>query len=198
MRFLPCAMTLMGALLFAVDVSAGDVLLSTSPLSSPATGAALLPEEPFVCPLRSKDRDIVSPFGKRNVVIPSTASAAGAIHSKAEMHEGVDYSVNPGTEVRAARSGKVLFAGFSKSYVSRMNKNDQHRLVIIRHADGESSRYVHLSGLRVRPGQDVKSGQVLGVVTESDEWVAPVFHFEIRTVGGRPINPETVIKDETR
>ena len=80
-------------------------------------------------------------------------------------------------------------------YVSRTNKNDQHRLIIIRHADGQSSRYVHLAGLRVRPGQEVKAGQVIGVVAESDEWVVPVLHFEVRDVQGRAIDPETVIKE---
>ena len=79
------------------------------------------------------------------------------------MHEGIDYSAPPGTVVRAARSGKVIFAGFSKMYVSRADKKDQSRFVIIRHADGQSSRYVHLAGLRVRPGQDVKPGRSSGL-----------------------------------
>jgi murein DD-endopeptidase MepM/ murein hydrolase activator NlpD len=111
------------------------------------------------------------------------------------MHEGIDYNATPGTVVRAARSGKVIFAGFSKMYASRADKNDQSRLVIIRHADGQSSRYVHLGAFRVRPGQDVRAGQVLGVVAESDEWMAPVLHFEIRNIQGRAIDPETVITE---
>ena len=123
------------------------------------------------------------------------STAAVSTAPKSEMHEGIDYSAAPGTEVRAARSGKVIFAGFSKMYVSRADKNDQSRLVIIRHADGQSSRYVHLGAFRVRPGQDVRSGQVVGVVAESDEWVAPVLHFEIRNIQGRAIDPETVIKE---
>src|SRR5438105_1854623 len=85
--------------------------------------------------------------------------------------------IAPGSAVKAARSGKVIFAGFSKMYVSRADKTDQHRLVIVRHADGMSSRYVHLNALHVKPGQEVQSGQVLGVLAESDEWAEPILHF---------------------
>jgi len=69
-------------------------------------------------------------------------------------------------------------------YVSRADKTDQHRLVIVRHADGMSSRYVHLKHAACETGQDVQSGQVLGVLAESDEWTEPVLHFEIRDLRG--------------
>src|SRR5438093_11994041 len=52
-----------------------------------------------------------------------------------EMHEGVDFGVPTESAVRAARSGKVLFAGFSNAYVSRVDKKEKHRLVILRHTD---------------------------------------------------------------
>jgi murein DD-endopeptidase MepM/ murein hydrolase activator NlpD len=190
-----CALAVAGAVIFVSKVCWAEEAVSAVSLSAPATGAVLLVEEPFICPLVSKEADIVSPFGKREILAPPTTATAESPAAKVEMHEGIDYSANPGTLVRAARSGKVIFAGFSKMYASRTNKNEQHRFVIIRHADGLSSRYVHLNGLRVRPGQDVKSGQAIGVVAESDEWVVPVFHFEIRDIQGRPVDPETMIKE---
>jgi murein DD-endopeptidase MepM/ murein hydrolase activator NlpD len=190
-----CALVAVGAVMFILDVSWAEVAVSSVPLSASATGAALVVVEPFVCPLASKEADIVSPFGKREVLTAPTTAMTGSPSSKVELHEGVDYSASPGTPVRAARSGRVIFAGFSKMYVSRTDKTDQSRFVIIRHADGMSSRYVHLNNLRVRPGQDVKSGQVLGVLAESDEWVVPVLHFEIRNVQGRPIDPEKMITE---
>ena len=182
-------------MIFVLGVSWGDVFISSAPLTPSTTGPALHVEEPFLRPLTTNEADIVSPFGKREVVTPSTGTISGTGQPKVEMHEGVDYAANPGTPVRAARSGRVIFAGFSKMYVSRTNKNDQHRFVIILHADGKSSRYVHLNGLRVRPGQDVKAGQALGVVAESDEWVAPVLHFEVRNIQGQPIDPEKVMTE---
>jgi murein DD-endopeptidase MepM/ murein hydrolase activator NlpD len=190
-----CALAVAGAVIFVLDVSWAEVAVSTAALNASATGSALLVAEPFVCPLTSKDVDIVSPFGQREILAAPTTGAPASAAPKVEMHEGIDYSASPGTPVRAARSGKVIFAGFSKMYVSRTDKTDQRRFVIIRHIDGMSSRYVHLNNLRVRPGQDVKAGQILGVVADSDEWVVPVLHFEIRNQQGRPVDPEKVITE---
>jgi len=186
MRRYLSACVVAGAIVFALDVCWGldaPVSLSSSALTGPATGAALLLDEPFVNPFGTKKPKIVSGFGKRD--IPNQPAP--------EMHEGIDYAAPAGTVVRAARSGKVIFAGFSKMYASREDKTEQNRFVIIRHADGKSSRYVHLNVLRVRPGQQVQSGQPIGVLAESDEWTEPVLHFEIRDVQGQPVDPKKMI-----
>jgi len=161
------------------------VNFSTAPLMGPTTGPMLLVDEPFVNPFGTKKPKIVSGFGKRT--IPNQPLP--------EAHDGVDYAAPVGAVVRAASSGKVLFAGFAKMYASRDDKTDQSRFVIIRHPDGRSSRYVHLSGLKIKPGQEVKTGQPIGVLAESDEWTEPVLHFEIRNVQGQPVNPLTVLSD---
>lgn len=155
----------------AVEVSVPTVVESTT------TAAA----EPFVSPLGAGKGKILSHFGSRHVPNDPT---------KMEPHEGVDFRVTPGEPVRVAKSGKVLFAGFSKSYVSRKDKNDQAHLIIVQHADGMSTRYVHLNVIKVRPMQQVKAGDVLGTAIESDEWSEPVLHFEIRNMAGKAVNPE--------
>ncbi len=182
------AWAVLGAIVFVLDVSWGldsPVSLSSAALTGSATGSLLLANEPFINPFATKKPKIVSGFGKRTI----------ANQPLPEIHDGIDYAAPAGTVVRASRSGKVIFAGFAKMYASREDKKEQHRFVIIRHADGKSSRYVHLNVLRVRPGQDVKQGQPLGVLAESDEWTEPVLHFEIRNVQGQPVNPVTLITD---
>ena len=140
---------------------------------------------------------IVSKFGRRKIpsVTGSTApvTAAGVVAD--ELHEGIDFAVPPESNVKAARDGKVLFAGYSTAYVSRADKKDKNHLVIVRHADGTSTRYVHLDRLRVRPGLDVKAGDVLGTSSESDEWSVPVVHFEIREANGQAVDPLTRLAD---
>src|SRR5262245_57852976 len=91
---------------------------------------------------------IVSKFGKRKV--PGTELQ--------EVHSGIDFALPEESHVRAARSGKVLFAGFSGDYVSRKDKKEKHRLIILRHEDGKSTRYVHLNRLKVKPGEEVFAG----------------------------------------
>jgi len=181
----------------SIQAPAIPVAVSSAPLSGSATGAGLIAPEPFVNPFGTKMPRIVSGFGKRVVPTPlrppAVSSGAAVVPVLPEIHEGVDYAAFPGSAVRAARSGKVIFAGFSKMYVSRADKTLQHRLVIIRHADGTSTRYVHLSTLHVRPGQDVQSGQVVGGMAESDEWTEPVLHFEIRDIRGQAMDPVKLI-----
>ena len=190
--FNPSAWVLVAAVVLVQALSWGDVALSSSTLVGPTTTAALFVAEPFVNPFGTKKPKILSGFGKRDV--PASLLAPGTtVQMLKEVHEGADYRALVGSVVRAARSGKVIFAGFSKMYVSRQDKTDQHRLVIVRHADGTSTRYVHLSALRVKPGQDVQSGQVLGMLAESDEWTEPVLHFEIRDIRGQAMDPAKVI-----
>jgi len=143
--------------------------------------------EPYVCPVSSGRCTVVSGFGTRK--IPGK--------TETERHDGVCLRIAEGQSVRAARSGKVIFAGFSKEYASRANKKEQSRLVIVRHADGQSTRYVHLNSLSVRPPQDVKAGAVLGTAANSDEWPESVLHFEIRDVTGKPVNPAPLLKPKT-
>lgn len=176
-----------------VPSKAVDEVYTVDKGSTPAPVVGQLPEgtttvvpppaEPFVSPLGAKKAAILSGFGPRH---------APGVTDKTEAHEGIDYRVAPGTAVRAARSGKVLFAGFSTAYTSRIDKKDKHRLVIVRHADGTSSRYVHLKSILVKPQQPVQAGTTLGTASESDEWTEPVLHFEIRDAVGRALDPEDV------
>src|SRR5689334_14735257 len=82
--------------------------------------------EPFIWPVapitRGHKTKIVSGFGRRKIpAIPSLATAPVAVGSE-ELHEGIDFAVPVGSNVLASRSGRVLFAGFSKDYASRADK----------------------------------------------------------------------------
>ena len=173
---------------WALLVVMGSALLAENlmgPAGSTVTSVSgvQVTTEPYVWPvariLNGHHVKIVSKFGRR--LAPET-------HLE-ELHEGVDFGVPEASAIRAARSGKVLFAGFSSAYVSRMDKTDKNHLVILRHADGRSTRYVHLNSLRVRPGQVVAAGDLLGTSSDSDEWTEPVVHFEIREANGKALDP---------
>jgi len=167
----------------AVSVDTAPVSAVTPVVITAMTLTAVAPE-PYQCPFGKSGCIIVSKFGARTVPGKDVK----------EPHYGVCLRTTPGQKVRASRAGKVIFAGFSKEYVSRANKKEQHRLVIVHHAEGQSTRYVHLNELSVRPMQEVKAGDVLGTASESDEWTEPVLHFEIREANGKPMNPEPLLK----
>ncbi|MGQ9778409.1 MAG: peptidoglycan DD-metalloendopeptidase family protein [Bacillota bacterium] len=91
------------------------------------------------------------------------------------MHRGLDIAVPAGTPVRAAASGRVLFAGWQSGY---------GLVVILGHPDGRQTVYGHNSCLCVKAGQWVPVGAVLAKVGATGNATGPHLHFEVRVPGG--------------
>lgn len=91
-------------------------------------------------------------------------------------HEGIDYSAGTGTPVMAAGDGTITTAGWSGGY---------GRLIDVRHQNGISTRYGHLSGFAkgVRSGARVHQGEVIGFVGSTGLATAPHLHYEFRQNG---------------
>jgi murein DD-endopeptidase MepM/ murein hydrolase activator NlpD len=89
-------------------------------------------------------------------------------------HEGVDILAPVGTPVRAAQDGRVVTAGHDVTL-----NGGYGNLVIIEHAGGFTTRYAHLSVVRVAVGDAVSDGQVIGEVGMTGNVTAPQLHFEI-------------------
>ncbi|WP_200762656.1 peptidoglycan DD-metalloendopeptidase family protein [Nitrosophilus alvini] len=105
---------------------------------------------------------------------------------KYRAHLGVDFGARRGTPVRAAGSGRVIFAG---------RKGGYGNTVIIRHQDGYKTLYAHLSKFRggIKRGKWVKQGQVIGYVGSTGLSTGPHLHFGLYKYN-RPINPLRVVK----
>lgn len=108
------------------------------------------------------------------------AARYGAVGSWSRYHTGIDFSAAIGTTIRAADTGVVTNAGYNGGagwagfYVS------------IRHADGTSSLYAHMSGATVSVGQTVGGGQTIGSVGMTGRTFGPHTHFEIYPAGATP------------
>jgi murein DD-endopeptidase MepM/ murein hydrolase activator NlpD len=128
--------------------------------------------QPFAMPVNYAR--ISSPFGYR--IHPVTGLRL--------LHTGVDLAAAVGTPVVAAAAGVVQFVGFDSGYGNH---------VVLRHAQGYTSYYAHLSsyanGLRV--GAHVSQGQRLGAVGQTGVATGPHLHFEVR-VNNRPTDPLTL------
>lgn len=90
------------------------------------------------------------------------------------MHEGLDFSAEPGTPVVAAADGVVLAASFHPEYGN---------LVEVDHGQGLTTRYAHLSRMDVTPGALVKGGSRIGAVGNTGRSTGPHLHFEVRQFG---------------
>ncbi|MEH1850210.1 MAG: peptidoglycan DD-metalloendopeptidase family protein [Nostoc sp.] len=95
------------------------------------------------------------------------------------FHAGLDFAASYGSKIRAADSGKVIFAGWYGGY---------GRAVIIDHGNGLTTLYGHTSELYVTEGQAVERGQAIGAVGSTGFSTGPHLHFEVRR-NGTPVNP---------
>jgi murein DD-endopeptidase MepM/ murein hydrolase activator NlpD len=89
-------------------------------------------------------------------------------------HTGVDYAAPTGTPVRSVGDGVIESAGW---------KNGYGNTVVVRHRNGHSTLYAHLSKIQVVKGQNVSQGQEIGAVGATGIATGPHLHFEFRVNG---------------
>lgn len=95
------------------------------------------------------------------------------------MHEGVDIGAGYGSPVAATAGGTVIAAGMRGAYGN---------CVDISHGGGLVTRYAHLSSIKVRVGQKVERGQLIGLVGATGRATGPHLHYEV-IINGQPRNP---------
>lgn len=95
------------------------------------------------------------------------------------MHSGLDYRARRGTPVLATAGGKVIKAGRQGGY---------GKLVEVAHGNGLTTRYAHLSKIRVKVGQTIAKGKRVGDVGSTGRSTGPHLHYEVRR-DGRSLNP---------
>jgi murein DD-endopeptidase MepM/ murein hydrolase activator NlpD len=99
------------------------------------------------------------------------------------QHNGIDIDLNKGDKVAAAFDGMVRVA---------KNCGGFGNVVIVRHYNGLETVYGHLSKIKVKPGQVILAGQVIGLGGNTGHSTGSHLHFELR-FKGVPINPRYLI-----
>ncbi len=105
-----------------------------------------------------------------------------------DFHPGIDISVPRGTPVTAPADGVVVFSGTKGGYGN---------IIVLDHGYGTVTRYGHLDGFNVRPGQRVKRGDVIAFSGNTGRSTAPHLHYEV-WVHDQMRNPIEYILDEYR
>ncbi|MCE2757075.1 MAG: peptidoglycan DD-metalloendopeptidase family protein [Chitinophagaceae bacterium] len=122
----------------------------------------LLASTPAIQPLSNKDLDRVSSgFGYR----------IDPLYKTVKFHPGLDFTAPQGTPVYATADGVIRVAG------NLGNGYGNH--IVIDHGYSYNTLYGHLYRLKVKRGQAVKRGEVIGYVGNTGKSTGPHLHYEV-------------------
>ncbi len=116
------------------------------------------------------EAEVSSNFGKRKDPFSNTY----------KIHSGIDIKAKLGTPVVATGNGKVISV--------EENPKTWGKRIIIAHGDEYQTVFCHLSEFRVKEGEIVKKGEVIGLVGNTGKSTAPHLHYEILK-NGEKVNP---------
>ncbi len=122
---------------------------------------------PFIWPVQSK---ILSPFGLRRFFNGQPRSP----------HSGVDMRAAEGTPIVAPNNGMVTLA--LPGYLAG-------NTIVIDHGGGLCTLYAHLSQFKVKEGDFVKKGDIIGLAGSTGRVTGPHLHWGVSLVGTR-IDPQ--------
>lgn len=122
---------------------------------------------PLAMPVQNSFR-YTSPFGRR----------------WGRAHEGIDMAAPVGTPIYATADGTVTWAGWQSGYGN---------LIKIQHELGTETRFGHLSKIKVKVGQKISRGTLIGAMGNTGRSTGSHLHYEVR-VNGTAVNPMTFIK----
>jgi murein DD-endopeptidase MepM/ murein hydrolase activator NlpD len=122
----------------------------------------MLASIPAIQPISNKELSrIASGFGYR----------IDPIYKTPKMHTGLDFAAAIGTPIYATANGRVATTAFDEgSYGNH---------VIISHGYGYQTLYGHMVRIKVKPGEVVKRGQVIGWVGSTGKSTGPHCHYEV-------------------
>ena len=131
----------------------------------------MLASIPAIQPIPNKTlKRIASGFGYR----------VDPIYKTRKMHKGLDFSAPKGTKIYATGDGVI-----------QMVKRDRWGYgthIIIDHGYGYTTLYGHMSKASVKKGENVKRGQVIGLVGSTGKSTGPHLHYEVAK-NGVQVNP---------
>jgi murein DD-endopeptidase MepM/ murein hydrolase activator NlpD len=127
----------------------------------------------------SDGRSLRRPFIRMPIPYARLSSGFGArrhpVLGRMRMHKGVDYAAGTGTPIMAAGDARVQFVGWKGGY---------GRTVILDHGRGHTTLYGHMSAFgRIKPGQRIAQGTVIGRVGSTGLSTGPHLHYEFRING---------------
>jgi murein DD-endopeptidase MepM/ murein hydrolase activator NlpD len=132
---------------------------------------SMLENLPAIQPVLNKDLTrMASGFGWR----------IDPVYHSRRFHAGMDFTAPIGTDIFATANGTISGAGWKQGYGN---------CVEIDHGYGYVTLYGHMSAIKVRVGEKVKRGEVIGLVGSTGKSTGPHLHYEVH-YKGQIMNPQ--------
>ena len=132
---------------------------------------------PLALPIQS-DFSLSSSFGVRSDPMTHLPS----------MHEGIDFVAPSGTPILATAPGVVVQARYNGAYGN---------MVEVEHAEGFVTRYAHLQSMSVQVGQQVRTGERVGLLGNTGRSTGPHLHYEV-LFQGQAMHPVKAVQRWSR
>lgn len=115
----------------------------------------------------------IQPIHNRNLI--RTASGFGMrlhpVYNVMKMHSGIDFTAKIGTDINSTGDGIVESV--------KRSRTGYGKHVVINHGFGYKTLYAHLSEFKIKKGQKVKRGDIIGKVGNTGTSTGPHLHYEI-------------------
>ena len=99
-------------------------------------------------------------------------------------HTGMDFAASSGTRILSARGGIVLGTGNTDATCPNASYG---KWVFIKHDNGLSTLYAHLSSISVSGGQSIGAGELVGYSGNTGYSTGPHLHFGVYATSGSEI-----------
>lgn len=174
------------------EVTATPTAVPTStpePSAVPSASPVVMPTptpspQPVVNPVKL-EHDVLDNVDKDCIYLFPVPNSSEITQEYSAEHKAIDIAASNGSPVYAAEDGTVSYVQIWDGSYDTTGMMSYGHMVEIRHADGNTTLYAHLSEINVQQGEKVVRGQRIGRVGSTGNATGPHLHFEVITSEGK-------------
>lgn len=174
------------------EVTATPTAVPTStpePSAVPSASPVVMPTptpspQPVVSPVKL-EHDVLDNAETDCIYLFPVPNSSEITQEYSAEHKAIDIAASNGSPVYAAEDGTVSYVQIWDGSYDTTGMMSYGHMVEIRHADGNTTLYAHLSEINVQQGEKVVRGQRIGRVGSTGNATGPHLHFEVITSEGK-------------
>lgn len=155
------------------------------PSASPVVTPTPTPSpQPVANPVKL-EHDVLDNVDKDCIYLFPVPNSSEITQEYSAEHKAIDIAASSGSPVYAAEDGTVSYVQIWDGSYDTTGIMSYGHMVEVRHADGNTTLYAHLSEINVQQGEKVVRGQRIGRVGSTGNATGPHLHFEVITSEGK-------------